>query len=64
VDVALSLLERAGDFCGDEIWHRVAQLVTNNAGMQGYAAGQVGGGAGDQPAGRSSRRTAAAFDRR
>ena len=43
VDVALALLERAGDFCGEEIWHRVVQLVTNNADMQAYAAGQVGG---------------------
>lgn len=41
VDVALALLERAGDFCSDDIWHRVVQLVTNNEGMQEYAAGQM-----------------------
>jgi AP-2 complex subunit alpha len=40
--VALALLERAGDFCGEDIWHRVVQLVTNNTDMQAYAAGQVG----------------------
>jgi AP-2 complex subunit alpha len=34
VDVALSLLERAGDFCSEDIWHRVVQLVTNTEGMQ------------------------------
>lgn len=39
--MALALLERAGDFCGEDIWHRVVQLVTNNASMQAYAAGQV-----------------------
>eukprot|EP00775_Hariotina_reticulata_P003331 gene3331-3608_t len=41
VDVVLGLLERAGDFCSDDIWHRVVQLITNNEGSQVYAAGQV-----------------------
>jgi len=41
VDVVLALLERAGDFCSDDIWHRVVQLITNNEGSQVYAAGQV-----------------------
>ena len=41
VDVALALLERAGDFCSDDIWHRVVQLVTNNDNMQAYAARSV-----------------------
>lgn len=38
VDTALQLLERAGDFVSDDIWHRVVQLVTNNESMQQYAA--------------------------
>lgn len=41
VDVVLALLERAGDFCTDDVWHRVVQLVTNNEGSQSYAAEQV-----------------------
>eukprot|EP00878_Enallax_costatus_P038873 GHUV01044361.1.p1 GENE.GHUV01044361.1~~GHUV01044361.1.p1 ORF type:complete len:317 (+),score=114.18 GHUV01044361.1:444-1394(+) len=41
VDVVLALLERAGDFCNDDIWHRVVQLITNNEGSQAYAASQV-----------------------
>ncbi|GFH33706.1 alpha_adaptinC2 domain-containing protein, partial [Haematococcus lacustris] len=32
------LLEKAGDFVSDDIWHRVVQLVTNNPTMQQYAA--------------------------
>jgi AP-2 complex subunit alpha len=41
VDVVLALLERAGDFCGEDIWHRVVQLITNNEQSQAYAAGRV-----------------------
>lgn len=41
VDVVLALLERAGDFCSADVWHRVVQLVTNNEGSQSYAAEQV-----------------------
>jgi AP-2 complex subunit alpha len=41
VDVVLALLERAGDFCSDDVWHRMVQLVTNNEGSQSYAAEQV-----------------------
>lgn len=41
VDVVLALLERAGDFCSEDIWHRVVQLITNNEGSQAYAAAQV-----------------------
>jgi hypothetical protein len=41
IDVVLALLERAGDFCGEDIWHRVVQLVTNNEQSQAYAAGRV-----------------------
>jgi AP-2 complex subunit alpha len=39
--VVLALLERAGDFCGEDIWHRVVQLITNNEQSQAYAAGRV-----------------------
>lgn len=39
--MVLALLERAGDFCSDDVWHRVVQLVTNNEGSQSYAAEQV-----------------------
>ncbi len=38
VDVALELLEKAGDYVSEEVWHRVVQLVTNNPAMQQYAA--------------------------
>lgn len=41
VDVVLALLERAGDFCSADVWHRMVQLVTNNEGSQSYAAEQV-----------------------
>lgn len=41
VDITLQLLERAGDFCSADIWHRVVQLVTNNEDMQQYAAHNV-----------------------
>jgi len=39
--VVLRLLEKAGDFVSDDIWHRVVQLVTNNQSMQQYAARNV-----------------------
>ncbi|MEW5308641.1 MAG: hypothetical protein WDW38_000584 [Sanguina aurantia] len=41
VDVAMQMLERAGDFVSQDIWQRVVQLVTNNEGMQEYAAKNV-----------------------
>ncbi|KAF5828063.1 armadillo-type protein [Dunaliella salina] len=41
VDVVLRLLEKAGDFVSDDIWHRVVQLVTNNHTMQQYAARNI-----------------------
>lgn len=37
VDVAMELLEKAGDYVSEEVWHRVVQLVTNNPAMQQYA---------------------------
>jgi AP-2 complex subunit alpha len=41
VDVVLELLEKAGDFVSEDVWHRVVQLVTNNPAMQQYAARNV-----------------------
>jgi hypothetical protein len=41
VDVMLQLLERSGDSVGDDVWHRLVQLVTNNDAMQSYAARNV-----------------------
>mmetsp|Transcript_39785 Transcript_39785/g.88425 ORF Transcript_39785/g.88425 Transcript_39785/m.88425 type:complete len:1123 (+) Transcript_39785:142-3510(+) len=41
VDVSVQLLEKAGDFVSDDIWHRVVQLVTNNESMQPYAARNI-----------------------
>eukprot|EP00803_Ostreobium_quekettii_P002464 evm.model.scf_1061.2 EVM.evm.TU.scf_1061.2 scf_1061:6281-18352(+) len=41
VDVSLDLIEKAGEFVSDDIWHRVVQLVTNNEGMREYAANKV-----------------------
>jgi len=41
VDVVLRLLEKAGDFVSDDIWHRVVQLVTNQPTMQEYAARNI-----------------------
>jgi hypothetical protein len=44
VDIALELLERAGDNVSDDIWHRVVQLVTNNENMQVSRRGVGDGG--------------------
>jgi hypothetical protein len=41
VDVVLELLEKAGDYVSEDVWHRVVQLVTNNPAMQQYAARNV-----------------------
>eukprot|EP00850_Spirogloea_muscicola_P012756 SM000084S23092 [mRNA] locus=s84:17407:23674:+ [translate_table: standard] len=41
VDVILQLIEKAGDFVSDDIWHRVVQFVTNNEDLQAYAAREV-----------------------
>ncbi|KAL6765658.1 adaptin N terminal region-domain-containing protein [Haematococcus lacustris] len=38
VEVALQLLEKAGDFVSEDLWHRVVQLVTNTPAMQPCAA--------------------------
>ena len=38
VDTVLQMLEKAGDFVSEDIWHRVVQLITNNPSMQQYAA--------------------------
>ena len=41
VDISLRLLNRAGDHVSDEVWQRVIQIVTNNEGLQEYAARQI-----------------------
>eukprot|EP00897_Mesotaenium_endlicherianum_P000511 jgi/Mesen1/10460/ME000082S09968 len=41
VDVILQLIEKAGDFVSDDIWHRVVQIVTNNEDLQAYAAAKA-----------------------
>ena len=38
VDVSLRLLAVAGDHVSDEVWQRVIQIITNNEGLQEYAA--------------------------
>lgn len=38
VDVSLRLLAIAGDHVSEEVWQRVIQIVTNNEGLQEYAA--------------------------
>lgn len=38
VDVILQLITLAGDHVGDEVWHRVVQIVSNNEGLQSYTA--------------------------
>eukprot|EP00033_Pygsuia_biforma_P002018 GCRY01002244.1.p1 GENE.GCRY01002244.1~~GCRY01002244.1.p1 ORF type:complete len:949 (-),score=213.04 GCRY01002244.1:265-3111(-) len=38
VDVVLQLLNIAGDFVSDEVWHRVVVIVTNNEELREYAA--------------------------
>ena len=34
VEVIFQLIEKAGDFVGDDIWYRVVQFVTNNEDLQ------------------------------
>eukprot|EP00271_Cylindrocystis_brebissonii_P023186 TRINITY_DN9462_c0_g1_i2.p1 TRINITY_DN9462_c0_g1~~TRINITY_DN9462_c0_g1_i2.p1 ORF type:complete len:1084 (+),score=251.00 TRINITY_DN9462_c0_g1_i2:248-3499(+) len=41
VEVILQLIEKAGDFVSDDIWHRVVQFVTNNEDLQAFAALKV-----------------------
>lgn len=41
VDVSLRLLAMAGDHVSDEVWQRVVQIVTNNEGLQVYAAQNI-----------------------
>jgi len=38
VDIILQLIEKAGEFVGDDIWYRVVQFVTNNDDLQVHAA--------------------------
>ena len=41
VDISLRLLAMAGDHVSDEVWQRVVQIVTNNEGLQVYAAQNI-----------------------
>lgn len=41
VDTVLQLLNIAGDFVSDDIWHRVVQIVTNREDLQKYAASRM-----------------------
>lgn len=41
VDVSLRLLAMAGDHVSDEVWQRVIQIITNNEGLQEYAARSI-----------------------
>lgn len=41
VDATIDLIERAGEYVSEDIWHRVIQLVTNNDDMKQYAANKV-----------------------
>ena len=38
VNISLRLISMAGDHVSDEVWQRVIQIVTNNEGLQVYAA--------------------------
>ena len=38
VDTSLQLLEIAGDFVAEDVWHRIIQVVTNNEELQSYTA--------------------------
>lgn len=41
LDVVLTLIDKAGDYVSDAVWHRVVQIVTNDSSLQQYAAEQV-----------------------
>ena len=41
IDITLRLIAMAGDHVSDEVWQRVVQVVTNNEGLQDYAASSV-----------------------
>ena len=43
MDVSLELIEKGGGFVGDDIWHRVVQLMTTNEGTRENAANKVVG---------------------
>ena len=38
VDVILNVIQQAGDFVSEDIWHRLVQIVTNTPDVQKYAA--------------------------
>lgn len=41
VENILQLINHAGDFVSDDIWHRLIQIVTNNKGVQAFAADKL-----------------------
>jgi len=41
INVILQLISLGGDVVKDDIWHKVVVVVTNNAGLQEYAARTV-----------------------
>jgi len=41
VDISLRLIALAGDHISDEVWQRIIQIVTNNEGLQVYAARNI-----------------------
>ena len=41
VDTILRLMSQAGDYVGEEVWHRIVQIVTNTEELQEYAARKV-----------------------
>ena len=41
VDITLKLIAMAGDHVSDEVWQRVIQVVSNNEGLQDYAASSI-----------------------
>lgn len=41
VDTMLQMIALAGDFVSVDVWHRIIQIVTNNKGLQAYAAAKL-----------------------
>eukprot|EP00158_Paraphelidium_tribonemae_P007253 Partr_v1_DN28168_c0_g2_i2_m55082 putative Adaptor-related protein complex 2, alpha len=41
VDVTLKMIDVAGEHVSNEVWHRVVQIITNNATLHAYSAKQV-----------------------
>ena len=41
LEVSLKLLDTAGEHCSSEVWHRIAQIVTNNASIHSTTASKM-----------------------